>query len=133
RQGLPHARVALRTVRAEHRGARRLHRSGRHQLRQRPARCPALPQVMRAAAAVELNHVRDDAAGCRNCELWKGATQTVFGEGRVSARLMLVGEQPGDREDIEGKPFVGPDGRLLDRALDEAAIARADVYITNAV
>jgi DNA polymerase len=80
-----------------------------------------------------LDELRDQAAGCRNCPLWEHATQTVFGEGDAHARLMMVGEQPGDREDLEGKPFVGPAGRLLDRALTEAGIDRSDVYVTNAV
>ncbi len=80
-----------------------------------------------------LAQLRDQAAGCRNCPLWEHATQTVFGEGSAHARLMMVGEQPGDREDIEGKPFVGPAGKLLDRALEEAGIDRTDVYVTNAV
>jgi DNA polymerase len=73
------------------------------------------------------------AAACRACDLWKCGTQTVFGEGPESAAVMLVGEQPGDREDIEGHPFVGPAGRLLDRALEEAPIDRSLVYVTNAV
>jgi DNA polymerase len=73
------------------------------------------------------------AEGCRGCELYKDATQTVFGQGRPSARLMLVGEQPGDKEDREGAPFVGPAGQLLDRALEEAGIDRSETYVTNAV
>jgi uracil-DNA glycosylase len=73
------------------------------------------------------------AEGCRGCELYKDATQAVFGQGRPSARLMLVGEQPGDKEDLEGEPFVGPAGRLLDRALEEAGIDRSEAYVTNAV
>ncbi|HEY2599237.1 MAG TPA: UdgX family uracil-DNA binding protein [Candidatus Dormibacteraeota bacterium] len=77
--------------------------------------------------------LRDAAAGCRACDLWEMGTQTVFGEGRETARLMLVGEQPGDREDIEGRPFVGPAGRILDDALEAAGITRAGVYLTNAV
>lgn len=77
--------------------------------------------------------LREAAAGCRACELWRTGTQTVFGEGPRRARLLLVGEQPGDREDVEGHPFVGPAGRLLDAALEEAGIARADVYLTNIV
>ena len=77
--------------------------------------------------------MRDAAAGCQACPLWKTGTQTVFGEGIEGARLMLVGEQPGDREDLEGKPFVGPAGRLLDRALDDAGIDRSTVYVTNVV
>lgn len=73
------------------------------------------------------------AARCEGCELFLNATQTVFGEGPRGARLMLVGEQPGDREDVEGLPFVGPAGRLLDGALRDADIDREDVYVTNAV
>jgi DNA polymerase len=76
-----------------------------------------------------------DAAAqtCRGCDLYKDATQAVFGRGRRSAELMLVGEQPGDKEDLEGEPFVGPAGRLLDRALEEAGIDRGETYVTNAV
>jgi uracil-DNA glycosylase family protein len=70
---------------------------------------------------------------CRACRLWEKATQTVFGEGTSTAEVMLVGEQPGDREDLEGRPFVGPAGKLLDQALDEAGIDRRMVYVTNAV
>jgi DNA polymerase len=77
--------------------------------------------------------LREAAAGCRGCELWRNATQTVFGEGLKRSRLMMVGEVPGDREDREGRPFVGPAGRELDKALEAAGIARDDVYITNAV
>ncbi|HEY0391587.1 MAG TPA: UdgX family uracil-DNA binding protein [Solirubrobacterales bacterium] len=77
--------------------------------------------------------LRRAAGGCRGCPLWKDATQTVFGAGLKSAELMLVGEQPGDREDIEGKPFVGPAGGVLSRALDEAGIDLDGVYLTNAV
>ena len=77
--------------------------------------------------------LQEAAAGCQACDLFKTGTQTVFGEGAVHAKVMFVGEQPGDREDIEGKPFVGPAGRLLDEALKEAGIDRTRVYITNAV
>jgi len=80
-----------------------------------------------------LDSLRAAAAGCRGCELWKRATQTVFGEGRPDARVVLVGEQPGHEEDLEGRPFVGPAGRLLDRALEAAGIACDDVYVTNVV
>jgi uracil-DNA glycosylase len=80
-----------------------------------------------------LRKVSEAAKECRACPLWKDATQTVFGEGSAGAEIMLVGEQPGDREDIEGKPFVGPAGRLLDRALEEAGIDRRKVYVTNVV
>jgi DNA polymerase len=77
--------------------------------------------------------LRAAAADCKGCDLWRAATQTVFGEGSDHARLMLVGERPGDREDIEGKPFVGPAGGALDTALERAGIPRAQVYLTNAV
>jgi uracil-DNA glycosylase len=80
-----------------------------------------------------LTALREAAAGCRGCDLYRNATATVFGEGPAHARLMLVGEQPGDQEDKAGKPFVGPAGRLLDRAMDEAGIDRSSVYLTNAV
>jgi len=84
----------------------------------------------RQAALAEL---RRAAAGCTDCELYREGTQAVFGEGPAAARFMFVGEQPGDREDREGHPFVGPAGRILDRALDRAAIDRHEVYVTNAV
>jgi uracil-DNA glycosylase len=77
--------------------------------------------------------LRDAARGCRGCPLWKRGTQTVFGEGPAAARVLMVGEQPGDREDMAGRPFVGPAGRLLDEALVAAGIDRGDVYVTNAV
>jgi uracil-DNA glycosylase len=80
-----------------------------------------------------LSKLRHEAAGCTRCDLYKHATQTVFGEGPAHAQIVLVGEQPGDQEDLAGKPFVGPAGQLLDRALAEAGIDRAKVYITNAV
>jgi uracil-DNA glycosylase family protein len=80
-----------------------------------------------------LSKLREAAAGCRGCDLWRGATQTVFSEGSSGARLMLVGEMPGDQEDRQGKPFVGPAGRELDRALQEAGIERGDAYVTNVV
>jgi DNA polymerase len=73
------------------------------------------------------------AEDCRACDLWRGASRTVFGEGAEKARMMLVGEQPGDREDREGHPFVGPAGHVLDRALESAGIDRAEVYLTNVV
>jgi DNA polymerase len=76
---------------------------------------------------------REAAAHCRACDLWKNATQTVFGEGRRTAKVVFVGEQPGDKEDIAGKPFVGPAGRVLDEGLRAAGIDRGTVYLTNAV
>jgi uracil-DNA glycosylase len=80
-----------------------------------------------------LAHLKEAAATCRGCDLYKRATQTVFGEGRDNAEIVLVGEQPGDQEDRSGHPFVGPAGRMLDRALEEAGLRRDDVYVTNAV
>lgn len=80
-----------------------------------------------------LPRLRAAAKRCRACELWKRGTQTVFGEGPKGASLMLVGEQPGDAEDLAGHPFVGPAGKLLDRALEEAGIDRGSVYVTNVV
>jgi uracil-DNA glycosylase len=82
---------------------------------------------------ISLTRVRDEAKDCRACDLWKHATQTVFGEGPKKAALMLIGEQPGDAEDLSGHPFVGPAGHLLDRALADAGIDRAAVYLTNVV
>jgi uracil-DNA glycosylase len=84
-------------------------------------------------ARPSLPRLREAAAGCRACPLWKSGTQTVFGKGRRGASLMLVGEQPGDREDREGEPFVGPAGRVLDDALEAAGIAREEAYVTNVV
>jgi uracil-DNA glycosylase family protein len=86
-----------------------------------------------AAAAAVLDRLRTEAACCTACRLHERATQTVFGEGPPGAPLMLVGEQPGDREDLEGHPFVGPAGRVLDRALEQAGIERSRAYTTNAV
>jgi DNA polymerase len=93
-----------------------------------PADRPAQPP-----AGVGLDGLRAAASGCRACELWENATQTVFGEGPETARIVFVGEQPGDQEDRKGEPFVGPAGRLLDKALTDAGIDRRDAYITNAV
>jgi len=84
-------------------------------------------------ASLSLKTLREQAADCRACPLWKDATQTVFGEGPQTAQAMLVGEQPGDKEDLAGKPFVGPAGQMLDRALEEAGIDRKKAYVTNAV
>jgi uracil-DNA glycosylase family protein len=84
-------------------------------------------------ARPSLPKLRDAAAGCKACPLWKTGTQTVFGEGAAKAEVMFVGEQPGDQEDRAGKPFVGPAGKLFDRALEEAGIDRSRTYVTNAV
>jgi uracil-DNA glycosylase len=90
-----------------------------------------------AAALIPLDptwqSLHDAAAGCQACDLWQRGTQTVFGEGREKARVMLVGEQPGNEEDKAGHPFVGPAGRLLDRALEAAGIDRSEAYVTNVV
>jgi uracil-DNA glycosylase len=90
-----------------------------------------------AAALIPMNatleEVRTASADCRACDLWKKATQTIFGEGKETARVMFVGEIPGDKEDLAGRPFVGPAGQLLDRALEAAGIDRKDAYVTNAV
>lgn len=87
----------------------------------------------KAVSSRKLSALRKRAAGCRRCDLWKRGTQTVFGEGPSGARVMLVGEQPGDQEDLAGEPFVGPAGQLLREALAEAGLDPAEVYLTNAV
>ncbi len=92
-----------------------------------------MPAAKKAAPAAGLEALREEAAGCRACPLWGPATQTVFGEGPEKARIVFVGEQPGDVEDIRGRPFVGPAGQLFDRALGEAGVDRSKVYVTNAV
>jgi DNA polymerase len=94
---------------------------------------PGEPVSQLLPARPTLASVREIAAGCKACDLYKRGTQTVFGEGPRTADLMLVGEQPGDAEDLEGLPFVGPAGRLLDKALAEAGIDRKRVYVTNVV
>ena len=98
---------------------------------------PAKKVVSSAAALIPdktgLNTLREAAADCKVCDLWEKGTQTVFGEGRSRAPIMFVGEQPGNEEDLSGKPFVGPAGRLLDRALEEAGIDRSLAYVTNVV
>jgi len=97
-----------------------------------------MPRVVHTAAPLvpanpTLEKLRQAAAGCRACDLWKLGTQTVFGEGRPGAHVMMVGEQPGDKEDLQGRPFVGPAGAVLDKALAAAGIERGDVYVTNIV
>ncbi len=86
-----------------------------------------------AGSQARLDQIARDAHSCRRCSLWKNATQAVFGEGPAAARIMLIGEQPGDQEDQQGRPFVGPAGLMLDRALEEAGLERTQVYVTNAV
>src|SRR3954464_5870767 len=98
----------------------------------KPQKRPEAP-MKRKPAPDDLEALREEAAHCRACHLYKDATQTVFGEGPRSANIMLVGEQPGDKEDLAGHPFVGPAGQMLDRALEEAGVDRKKVYVTNAV
>ena len=109
-----------------------------------PHRVPSHIEGVRAGGETEsaaayvperptLPRLKEAAAGCRGCHLWENATQTVFGEGARAADVMLVGEQPGDQEDLAGKPFVGPAGRILDQALEEAGIDRRQAYVTNVV
>jgi uracil-DNA glycosylase family protein len=99
----------------------------------RPSRKPPVSAAALIPNRPTLPKVRDAAAGCKACPLWKRGTQTVFGEGRRGSTIMFVGEQPGDQEDRTGRPFVGPAGRELDRALAEAGLDRAEVYVTNVV
>lgn len=103
----------------------------RMEARHWPVREPAQPEMGEDARSLE--ELREAAQGCRQCPLWRNATQTVFGEGPEDARIVFVGEQPGDQEDIAGKPFVGPAGKIFDQVLDEAGVDRRKVYVTNAV
>ena len=96
-------------------------------------RSPIMTAAPLVPAHPTLEKLREAAAGCKACDLWKRGTQTVFGEGGRHAKIMFVGEQPGDQEDLQGRPFVGPAGRVLDKALEIAGIDRSDVYVTNAV
>jgi len=98
-----------------------------------PERRPIAAAAAAIDGAVDLATVEIAADGCRACDLWERATQTVFGRGPVPARVMLIGEQPGDHEDLEGEPFVGPAGRILDEALDRAGIDRERTFVTNVV
>jgi uracil-DNA glycosylase len=101
---------------------------------QHKRRATAAPSLAKKRApATSLEAVREAAAHCRDCPLWKNATQTVFGEGTEHSKIVFVGEQPGDQEDLVGLPFVGPAGKLLNRALDDAGIDRRTTYVTNAV
>jgi uracil-DNA glycosylase family protein len=89
---------------------------------------PFVPKVVKS-----IEQLQDAARKCRGCDLYKWATQTVFGDGPPSARIILLGQQPGDAEDREGKPFVGPAGRLLNKALEQAGLSRSDFYVSNVV
>jgi DNA polymerase len=97
------------------------------------ARKTLSPPTLISSPVSDLKRLAAAARTCKACDLWKNATQTVFGEGSPDARIVFVGEQPGDREDLSGRPFVGPAGRLLDEALEAAGIDRKLVYVTNAV
>src|SRR6202051_1430073 len=97
------------------------------------AKQPSKPAELLMPSHPTLSALQKAAKNCHACDLWKRGTQTVFGEGEPEAKVIFVGEQPGDREDLEGKPFVGPAGGLLDKALVEAGIDRTKVYVTNAV
>ena len=108
-------------------------RTGGHRMPSGRNAVPPAPEVDAGGSPPALADLRDSAAGCRACDLWERATQTVFGEGPVQADVMLVGEQPGHEEDLAGRPFVGPAGRLLDRALEAAGLDRTRVYVTNVV
>lgn len=101
--------------------------SGTAAARKAPSAAPFLPSRR------TLPNLQSAAAKCKGCDLWKNATQTVFGEGPTPAQVMFIGEQPGDQEDRQGHPFVGPAGKFLDEALVEAGIDRSEVYVTNAV
>ncbi len=98
-----------------------------------PDRPPLGPVVLSLSADADLRDAQGEAADCRRCHLFEQATQTVFGEGPAHARVLFVGEQPGDQEDVIGRPFVGPAGQIMDRAMEEAGIDRRSIYITNAV
>ena len=98
-----------------------------------PKRPPQRGTVPLIPSKPTLKNIRDAAKRCQACDLWKTGTQTVFGEGAANAKLMLVGEQPGNEEDLSGHPFVGPAGKLLSRALEDAGVERSSVYVTNVV
>jgi uracil-DNA glycosylase family protein len=98
-----------------------------------PKRLPQSGTIPLIPSKPTLKNVRDAAKRCQACDLWKTGTQTVFGEGAANAKLMLVGEQPGNEEDLSGHPFVGPAGKLLSRALEDAEVERSSVYVTNVV
>ena len=109
--------------------ARHCRRCIKNSMAKRPTRISAAPIPNK----LTLPSLRAAAAGCKACDLWKLGTQTVFGEGSATSRVMMVGEQPGDKEDLQGRPFVGPAGAVLDKALTAAGIDRNDVYVTNIV
>ena len=108
--------------------------ASQHEARHSARRAPAPESELTPGEdATAIGEAREAAKGCRRCPLWRNATQTVFGEGPETAQVVFVGEQPGDQEDLAGRPFVGPAGQLLDRAMAEAGLDRRQVYVTNAV
>jgi DNA polymerase len=131
-RNLPEARLIRPLIEDAQRRTETMVRTGPTDANERPQR-PHQPSVPARPEGNTLAAVRADAADCRACPLWAPATQTVFGEGRADAPVIFVGEQPGDQEDLEGHPFVGPAGRMFDRALAEAGVDRARAYVTNAV
>lgn len=110
----------------------------RHLIEELPGRIHARANEIQTAAPLiptrpTISKLQQAARGCKACPLWKTGTQTVFGEGSLQAKVLFLGEQPGNDEDLEGKPFVGPAGKVLDKALSEAGINRDEVYVTNVV
>ncbi|WP_133498859.1 UdgX family uracil-DNA binding protein [Cognatilysobacter terrigena] len=102
--------------------------------RRREKRFPDVPEgTAPEPAGTSLRALREAAAACKRCDLWRPATQTVFGEGSPKARIFVIGEQPGDREDMAGEPFVGPAGRIFDQAIEDLGLDRKSMYVTNAV
>lgn len=132
-RNMPETAAIAELIREAPRRAEAMVAAGASAPRPNPPRAVARPDTPAPSDASDLATLAAEAAACRNCPLWQPATQTVFGEGPGDATVMLVGEQPGDQEDLAGRPFVGPAGQLLDRALTEAGIARDTLYVTNAV
>jgi probable DNA metabolism protein len=138
-RNLPEARLIPQLIEGAERSARRMidsppaAPSARHQLVHEKIWADMAAKTKAPASVKGIARLRGEAEACTRCDLYKNATQTVFGEGPEGARVMLVGEQPGDQEDIAGKPFVGPAGQILDAILDEAKIDRSGIYVTNAV
>jgi DNA polymerase len=126
---LPEAHLFPTLIRDANQRTHAMRERGPEPTRRRVPHMPATTQVAKQG----LRGLQQAARACRNCELWQPATQTVFGEGPEHARIMLIGEQPGDEEDLVGRPFVGPSGKLLDRALSELGLDRAAMYVTNTV
>lgn len=132
-QNLPEAELIAPLIKDAARRSDDFIAEGATEANAKPQRLRSVTAPAVAAEPGTLAALRADAAGCKNCPLWQPATQTVFGEGPADAPLMFVGEQPGDQEDIEGRPFVGPAGQVFDRALKQAGLDRSLAYVTNAV